>query len=110
MNYSPQDLKQGLDLKKQAEENPSNFGILDSATERVANGVLSKTRMAGPTGARAVALMNDPVEKQRTDNWMNMFGLSNQGVEFNQARMMMENPQPQPQPEQQSQQKQEEQK
>ncbi len=95
MNYSPQDIKQGLDLKNQAEENPSNFGILDGATERTAGGVLGKSRMAGATGARAITLMNDPVEKQRTDNWMNMFGLSNQGMEFNQARMMMANPQQQ---------------
>ncbi len=101
MNYSPQDIKQGLELKNQAEENPSNFGILDGATERVAKGVVGKSRMAGPTGARASALMNDPIEKQRTDNWMNMFGLSNQGMEFNQARMMMANPQPQPQEEDQ---------
>jgi len=101
VNYSPQDFKQGLDLKDQAEENPSNFGILDGATERVANGVVGKSRMAGATGARAVALMNDPIEKQRTDDWMNMFGLSNQGMEFNQARMIMANPQPQQQQEEQ---------
>jgi hypothetical protein len=40
-------------------------------------------------------MMNDPNEKTRTDNWMSAFGLSNQGYEFNQARMMMANPQPQ---------------
>ena len=95
MNYSPQDIKQGVDLQKQAEESPTNFGVLDGATERSANGVIGKARMAGPTGARAIALMNDPVEKQRTDNWMSMFGLSNQGMEFNQARMIQANPQPQ---------------
>ena len=95
MNYSPQDIKQGVDLKNQAEENPSNFGILDGATERTANGVVGKSRMAGPTGARAAAMMNDPVEQERTSNWMGMFGMSNQGAEFNQARMMMANPQPQ---------------
>ncbi len=95
MNYSPPDMKQGLDLKDQAEENPSNFGILDGATERPANGIVGKSRMAGPTGARASAMMNDPVEQERTANWMRMFGMSNQGAEFNQARMMMANPQPQ---------------
>ena len=95
MNYSPQDIKQGLDLKAQAEEQPTNFGILDGAAERDATGVIGKARMAGPTGARAIALMNDPVEQQRTQGWMQKFGLSNQGAEFNQARMMMANPQPQ---------------
>ena len=101
MNYSPQDIKQGVDLKRQAEENPSNFGLLDGATERPANGVVGKARMAGPTGARAAALMNNPIERQRTMNWMNMFGMSNQGAQFNQARMMMANPQPQQQKEEQ---------
>ena len=95
MNYSPQDIKQGLDLKAQAEEQPTNFGILDGAAERDATGVIGKARMAGPTGARAIALMNDQVEQQRTQGWMQKFGLSNQGAEFNQARMMMANPQPQ---------------
>tara|TARA_R110002124_G_scaffold10148_1_gene51167 strand:- start:124 stop:423 length:300 start_codon:yes stop_codon:yes gene_type:complete len=95
MIYSPQDIKQGLDLKAQAEEQPTNFGILDGATERDATGVIGKARMAGPAGARAAAMMNDPVEQERTANWMRMFGMSNQGAEFNQARMMMANPQPQ---------------
>ena len=51
--------------------------------------------MAGPVGNRAMQMMNDPNEKARTDNWMASFGLSNQGNEFNQARMMMENLAPQ---------------
>ena len=95
MNYSPQDIKQGVDLKRQAEENPSNFGLLAGATERDATGTIGKSRMAGPTGNRAFAMMNDPEEQQRTANWMQNFGMSNQGAEFNQARMMMANPQPQ---------------
>jgi len=101
MNYSPQDIKQGLDLKKQAEENPSNFGILGGATERSASGVQGKSRMAGPVGGRAISLLNDPAEQQRTADWMGKFGLSNQGMEFNQARMMMANPQPQQEQEEQ---------
>ena len=99
MDYSPLDIKQGMDLKRQAQESPTNFGLLDGAVERSASGVVGKSRMAGPTGARAINLMNDPIEKTRTDNWMNMFGLSNQGMEFNQARMIMENPMPAEPPE-----------
>jgi hypothetical protein len=34
MNYSEQDIKQGLSLKRQAMETPSNFGLLEGAVER----------------------------------------------------------------------------
>ena len=92
MNYSAQDIKQGLSLKRQAEETPSNFGLLDSSVERPSDECFGKSRMAGPVGDRAMQMMNDPNEQARTNNWMASFGLSNEGSEFNQARMMMENP------------------
>lgn len=102
MKYSPEDISQGLSLKRQAEETPSNFGILDSATERPSGENFGKSRMAGNVGERAIQMMNDTNEQKRVSNWMGQFGLTNEGMEFNQARMMMENPQPQqPQEEQQ---------
>ena len=94
MNYSSEDIKQGLSLKRQAMETPSNFGLLDGSVERPSDEGFGKSRMAGPVGDRAMQMMNDPNEKARTDNWMSAFGLSNQGNEFNQARMMMANPAP----------------
>jgi hypothetical protein len=45
--------------------------------------------------------MNDPVEQKRTANWMQQFGMSNEGMQFNQARIMMANPQPEQQQEEQ---------
>jgi hypothetical protein len=101
MKYSPEDISQGLALKRQAEETPSNFGILEGATERPSGESFGKARMAGPGGDRAMQMMNDPVEQKRTMGWMNRFGLSNEGMQFNQARMMMENPQQQQPPEEQ---------
>ena len=100
MNYSPQDIQQGISLKKQAEETPDNFGILDGATERTTDAGYG-SRMAGQKGARIAELMNNPIEKQRTNNWMGMFSKSNEGMQFNQARMMMANPQPQQRQEEQ---------
>lgn len=94
MNYSKQDIRQGLDLKRKAQETPSSFGTVEGATERPTGGFL-KQRMAGEGGARVLRMINDPKEQARTADWMQRFGLSNQGYEFNQARMMMENPQPQ---------------
>ena len=95
MKYSPEDIRQGLNLKRQALETPSNFGLLDSSAERPSNEGFGESRMAGPGGDRALQMMNDPNERARTDTWMSAFGLSNQGLEFNQARMMINNPQPQ---------------
>ena len=59
-----------------------------------------KSRMAGQMGARIQDLMNNPDEVARTQNWMQQFGMSNEGMQFNQARMMMANPQPQQQEQQ----------
>jgi hypothetical protein len=95
MDYSPQDIQQGNRLKIQAEETPQNFGTVDGAIERPESAGFGKTRFAGQKGARIIELMQDPVEAQRTQNWMTQFGLSNEGMQFNQARMMMANPQPQ---------------
>lgn len=89
MNYSSQDLQQGLKLKRQSEETPTTFGTNEGAVERTESAGFGKSRMAGETGARIVQLMNDPVEAQRTMNWMSQFGLSNEGMQFNQAKMMM---------------------
>ena len=93
MNYSPQDLRQGMNLREQAQETPSSFGTLDGAVDYT-EGKQPKSRMAGKMGARIADLMNNPAEIARTQQWMSQFGMSNQGMEFNQARMMMANPQP----------------
>ena len=94
INLTPQDLKQGEQVKKEKMEKPSSFATASGAIERPTAAGYGK-RMAGPVGARAIQLMNDPVEQQRTANWMKQFGMSNEGMQFNQARMNMENPQPQ---------------
>ena len=91
MKYSREDIEQGLNRKQQASETPSNFGILAGASERPAGERFNKQRMAGESGARALAMMNDPNEAQRTDERRGRFGMSNQGMEFNQARMSMDN-------------------
>jgi hypothetical protein len=51
--------------------------------------------MAGEKMNRQAQLVTNPEEQMRTSDWMNRFGMSNEGMQFNQARMMMANPQPQ---------------
>ena len=96
MKYSPQDLRQGMILRGEAQETPSSFGMTDGSAQNT-EGQQPKSRMAGQIGQRVMDLMNNPQEAARTQNWMSQFGMSNEGMQFNQARMMMANPQPQQQ-------------
>ena len=50
--------------------------------------------MAGRVGQRAIDYMTDPEEQQRTNRWMEAFGMSNEGMQFNQAKMMGGMPMP----------------
>lgn len=102
-NYEPNDISAGMINKSKQEETPNIFAEMDGAARVTPSTGLdeqSKQRMAGPVGARAFQLMTDPQEQERTSTWMEAFGMSNQGMEFNQARMMqMAPPEAQPQEE-----------
>ena len=95
MNFSEQSIQQGRMNQRAGEETPGSFAEVNGASEVNSTKDLSKNprRMAGEMGGRAMALLNDPIEQQRTATWMQQFGLSNQGAEFNQAKMMMAQPQ-----------------
>ena len=97
MNYSPQDLRQGMTIRGEAQETPSTFGMTEGAAQNTGGDRPPKSRMAGQVGERVLDLMNNPQEAARTQNWMQQFSMSNEGFQFNQARMMMANPQPQQQ-------------
>ena len=95
MKYSQQDLQQGMRLREEAQQTPNNFGTIDGATNSKSPNQQPKSRMAGQVGERIKDLMTNPQEVARTQQWMGQFGMSNEGMQFNQARMMMANPQPQ---------------
>ena len=97
MNYTPESLSQGRANEQKAKETPNSFAMQDgvSAVEKTAP--LDRTaqdRMAGGMGARAMQMLNDPAEQERVAGWMASFGMSNQGMEWNQAKMMGGMPQP----------------
>ena len=94
MNYSPEDIRNGQQIKIQANETPSSFASMDGAAQMGESKTFGTSRKAGEVGQRALDMMNNPVEIKRTQNWMSQFGMSNEGMQFNQARMMMSNPQP----------------
>ena len=97
MNFNPEDIKQGRTNQAASQETPESFATIDGAsTPRETGNLDQSSRMAGQMGARALAMINNPVEAQRTQNWMGRFGLSNQGMQWNQAKMMMSQPAPPP--------------
>ena len=101
MKYSRENIKQGILNQQASIETPDSFATIDGATVPGQGLELSSAhqRMAGKQGARALAMMNNPEERARTDNWMNMFRLSNQGLEFDRARQMATAPPPPPESE-----------
>lgn len=92
MSFNPEQIKQGNLIKKQLEETPHNFATEGGAAFSKPAGNLDKTsstRMAGPGGAFAMDMMNDPELQQRVATWNQQFAQSNQGMEFNQAKMQL---------------------
>jgi hypothetical protein len=88
-DYTDSGVAQGRANQDMAKENPNTFAT-DSGADRV-NQVTSldkpKQRMAGQMGHRIMEYLQNPEEKERTDSWMAMFELSNEGQQFNQAKM-----------------------
>ena len=89
MRFSKEAIQQGRSNQAMSAETPETFARLDGAAQPREGFELSKqnSRMAGELGARALELMNNPEEQSRVQGWMNAFGLSNQGVQWNQAKM-----------------------
>ena len=89
MSFNPKDIQNGRLNQQKARETPGSFASTNGTTEVKQTGDLSKSnrRMAGEGGSRAMDLMNDPQEQKRTANWMQLFGTSNQGAQWNAAKM-----------------------
>ncbi len=98
MNFTRADIRQGALNQAASQETPESFATIDGASAPRESGDLDagNRRMAGKMGARALDMINNPVEQQRTMNWMGKFGMSNQGMQWNQAKMMMSQPAPPP--------------
>ena len=89
MNFNKKDIQNGRLNQQRASETPNSFASTNGTTEVNPTGDLSKSnrRMAGEVGSRAMEMMNNPEELKRTSNWMKMFGTSNQGAQWNAAKM-----------------------
>ena len=87
--YSQTGVAQGRINQAKAQDTPNTFGTESGADQVTQMSKLDKPkqRMAGEMGHRIMEYMNDPAERARTDSWMDMFGMSNQGTQFNQAKI-----------------------
>ena len=99
MDFTRESLRQGLKNQEASAETPESFSTIDGAAQTRLSSDLDKknTRMAGQMGARALQLMNNPAAQAANEGWMARFGLSNQGMQWNQAKMSMSQPQQPPQ-------------
>lgn len=90
MSFNPEQIKQGNLIKRQLEETPRNFATEGGASFSKPARDLDKTsgtRMAGPGGAFAMSMMNDPELQERVNTWSQQFAQSNPGMEFNQTKI-----------------------
>ena len=89
MEFSKESIQQGQANRNASVETPETFATIEGASQPRGGTELSKanSRMAGEMGARALELMNNPNEQVRVNNWMARFGMTNQGMQWNQAKM-----------------------
>ena len=87
MNYERETILEGNKIQKRLQETPSTFHAASSLDRPD-----TRTRMAGEKGARALELMSNPQAQQEANSWMKLFGMSNQGMQFNQAKMLQAQP------------------
>jgi len=87
--YDRAGVTQGVLNQEKSRENPSTFATESGAENisQVSNLDKPKQRMAGEIGHRMAEYLNNPLEQQRTDAWMDLFAQSNEGMAFNQAKM-----------------------
>ena len=89
IDYTKANIAQGRINQSKAAEQPNTFST-ESGVEQVTQGGnldVPKQRMAGQMGHRIMEYLQDPAEQERTNSWMEMFGLSNEGMQFNQAKI-----------------------
>lgn len=87
--YGTGNVAQGRQVQQRQQETPATFGRENSAD--VFNNAPQmdkpRNRMAGQRGERLLSYLTDMKEQQRTNEWNNAFSQSNEGVQFNMAKM-----------------------
>jgi hypothetical protein len=89
LDYTQSGVAQGRQNQAKGKDSPNTFATENGVDQVTQMSKLDKPkqRMAGQMGHRIMEYMEDPAEQARTDSWMDMFGLSNEGMQFNQAKI-----------------------
>lgn len=88
-DYTNTGVAQGRANQDISKQRPNTFGT-DSGADRVNQATAldkPKQRMAGQMGNRIMEYLQNEDEKARTDSWMDMFAMSNEGKQFNEAKL-----------------------
>jgi len=89
MYFNPKQIREGNRIKREAQESPTTFSTEAGGTFSEPAGGRNKrsqTRMAGPGGAFAMAIEQDPELARRVAEFSMQFGETNPGVEFYKAK------------------------
>ena len=89
--YDRSAVLQGSQLKRELEEKPTVPAMISGQDDPLTTDNLASTntvRKAGPGGVHALNLATNPEAQARTNNWMTLFGQSNEGMAFNEAKMI----------------------
>ena len=90
--YPIENTQQGRDIQQEAQRTPLNTGKISSATKIRQASDLDRPEQQIEARARVQRYMNDPDNKQWTDDFMIAFEKSNQGQDWYQARYNMGKP------------------
>mgnify|MGYP001162107108 CR=1 FL=1 len=74
--YDPNVLINGLKMRSEKEETPQTFEG-------------ERPRMAGERGEFALSILSNPAAAQSIGQWNDQFNQSNEGFQFNEAKMRM---------------------
>lgn len=77
-DLTPEVIQQGRITQNKTKETPNAFAVEDGAAVVSPTRAMDKgdARKAGVMGNRALAMMNDPAEMARTQQWMQLFQMS----------------------------------
>ena len=85
ITFNPKTIRAGLQNKKEAEETPTSFGDMDGDEFNSPK----KNRMAGPGGAFAIKMMQNPQLAESNAEWNRQFIQSNPGRDFYHSKIEM---------------------
>ena len=93
MYFNPKQIREGNRIKREAQETPTTFSTEAGGTfsePAGGKGKRTQTRMAGPGGAFAMEIAQDPELAQRVAEFSMQFAETNPGFEFYKAKQQQQ--------------------